>query len=260
MGKVTGNQSWVGIGSGLDANPRSVGEVGRRSLQARGAIQSSGVTMSSEMVIGTVNTALGEISLLQILGKAKSGYSFLAELNGQPVVFKRMHNEPYPCYTSSGNRVQLEVRAYQTLQQLGIPIPELLGFDLEQQYLVKKYIDGPCGHEWLAQDGQDETIIEQLFSIASKLEAHDLNIDYFPANFVIAQGGVYYVDYEINPYSDDWSLEQWGIYYWANRAGMAQYARSEDWRCINESVNPRMPIKAPFEAQVRKWMTKYKSN
>ena len=132
---------------------------------------------------------LGEISLLRILGKGKSGYAFLAELNGQSVVFKRMHNEPYPYYnTFFGNRVQLEVRAYQILQQLGIPIPELLGFDLEQQYLVKTYIDGPCGHEWLAQDGQDETIIEQLFSIASKLRAHDLNIDYFPANFVIVQG------------------------------------------------------------------------
>jgi TP53 regulating kinase-like protein len=216
--------------------------------------------MSSEMIIGTVNTALGEISILRILGKAKSGYSFLAELDRQLVVYKLMHNEPYPRYDFSGNRVQLEVRAYQILQQLGIPVPKLLAFDLEQQYLVKTYIDGLCGHEWLAQNGQDETIVEQLFSIASKLEAHDLNIDYFPANFVIAQGGVYYVDYEINPYSGDCSLEQWGIYYWANRTGMAQYVRSEDWRCINESVNPRIPIKAPFEAQVRKWMTKYKSN
>lgn len=184
--------------------------------------------MNSEMVTETVNTTLGEVNLLRKIGKGKSGYSFLAGLNGKPVVFKRMHNEPCPYYTFSDNKVQLEVQAYQVLQKLGIPIPELLGFDLEQQYLVKAYFDGPCGHEWLAQGGQDEAMIEQLFSISGKLRAHDLNIDYFPANFVIVGGGIYYVDYEINPYSDDWSLEQWGIYYWANRAGMAQYARSSD--------------------------------
>ena len=216
--------------------------------------------MNSEINIETVNTTLGKVSLLRILGKGKSGYSFLARLNDQLVVFKRMHNEPCPYYTFSDNKVQLEVQAYHILQRVGIPIPELLGFDLEQNYLVKTYSAGPCGHEWLAQGGQDELIIEQLFSIANKLRAYDLNIDYFPANFVIAKGGICYVDYEINPYSDAWSLEKWGIYYWANRAGMAEYALSGDWRYINESANSGIPIKAPFEEQVEKWRAKFKAN
>lgn len=216
--------------------------------------------MVSEIIIETVTTTLGKVNLLRKLGKGKSGYSFLAQWQGQPVVFKRMHNEPCAYYALADNKVQLEVQAYQQLQTVDIPIPELLCFDLEQQYLVKTYCDGLVGDEWLGRGGADEAIIEQLFSIASKLRAHNLNIDYFPANFVIVQGKVYYVDYEINSYQDEWSLEQWGIYYWANREGMAEYARSGDLRAINESADSGIPIKAPFEEQVERWKTKFSSN
>ena len=32
--------------------------------------------------------------LLRLLGKGKSGYSYLAERDGQPVVVKQIHHEP----------------------------------------------------------------------------------------------------------------------------------------------------------------------
>jgi TP53 regulating kinase and related kinases len=73
---------------------------------------------------------------------------------------------------------------------------------LEHQYLVKTYCARSCAHEWLARGGQDETIMEQFFSISGKLRAHELNIDYFPPNFVMTQRDLCYVDYEINPYTD----------------------------------------------------------
>jgi hypothetical protein len=215
--------------------------------------------MISNTLPKIISTSFGDVTLLQPLGKGKSGYSFLAQLNDQLVVFKRMHYEPCPYYTFSDNKVQLEVQANARLQQAGIPIPALIGFDLEQQYLIKTYVAGLVGHEWLAQGGQDETVIEQLFSISAKMRAQGLNIDYFPANFVIAQGCLSYIDYEINPYSAEWSLEQWGIYYWANRVGMAEYARNGDWSGINESANSGIPIKAPFELQVAQWKTKFQS-
>ena len=213
--------------------------------------------MSSRTVLETIDTALGKIEILRPLGKGKSGYSFLAEWQGQPVVFKRMHHEPCPYYTFSDNKVQLEVAAYEQLKAIGVTVPELLGFDAEQDYLVKAYCAGMAGHEWLAQGRQDEAIIAQLFAMAHRLRAQQLNIDYFPPNFVIVQEQLYYVDYEVNVYAPEWSLEEWGIYYWANCAGMAEYARSGDWRSINESADSGIPIKAPFEEQVRKWKMKF---
>lgn len=210
------------------------------------------------MLPETIHTSLGNLTLLRPLGKGKSGYSFLAQVNDQLVVFKRMHNEPCPYYSFSDNKVQLEVLAYQRLKAVGVPIPELITYDLEGQYLVKAYVDGVVGHEWVARGGQDEAIIAQLFSMASKLRTHALNIDYFPPNFVIAGENLYYIDYETNPYSDEWSLDQWGIYYWANQAGMAAYARSGDWSGINQTVDSGVPIKAPFESQVAQWKSMFR--
>jgi TP53 regulating kinase and related kinases len=213
--------------------------------------------VNSEIVHKQIKTTLGEIVLRRMLGKGKSGYSYLAELNGQSVVLKRMHNEPCPYYNFTDNKVKLEVDAYNVLQKVGIPVPELFGFDVEQQYLVKAYLEGLSGLEWLARGGQDEAIIEQLFLMANKLQAHHLNIDYFPANFVIVKGKIYYIDYEINPYSEEWSLCNWGIYYWANRAGIEKFVRSGDWTSMNERTNSGIPIKAPFEEQVRNWREKF---
>jgi hypothetical protein len=168
-----------------------------------------------------------------------------------------MHNEPCPYYNFTGNKVQSEVEAYQVLQENGVPVPQLLDYSYDGQYLVKEYLDAPCGHEWVAGGQQSETIIRELFMISGRLREKGINIDYFPTNFVITGDGLFYVDYEINPYQLMWSLEEWGIYYWANCAGMAEYMRSGDWRGINQCADSGIPIKAPFEAQVNIWKRKY---
>ena len=55
----------------------------------------------------------------------------------------------------------------------------------------------------------DETDLEALAKTAG------LNIDYFPTNFVVRDGLLWYVDYECNAYMDEWSFENWGIRYWS---------------------------------------------
>ena len=47
------------------------------------------------------------------------------------------------------------------------------------------------------------------------LYAAHLNIDYYPTNFVVNCGKLYYIDYECNAYSDEWNFENWGIKYWS---------------------------------------------
>ena len=50
--------------------------------------------------------------------------------------------------------------------------------------------------------------------MASLAKDKGLNIDYYPTNFVIQDGLLYYIDYECNQYMDEWSLENWGIKCW----------------------------------------------
>ncbi len=211
----------------------------------------------TDTVPATIDTSFGIVTLLRRLGKGKSGHSFLAELQGRQVVFKRMHDEPCSFYTFKDDKVLLEVQAHATLSRLGVPMPPLIGFDQGQHFLLKAYIPGHVGHEWVAEGNADETIIAQLFALSARLRSEGLNIDYFPANFVINGAELYYIDYEVNPYSDEWSLGQWGIYYWANHDGMAHFVRTGDATGINESAGSGVPIKAPFEERVERWRMKY---
>lgn len=204
-----------------------------------------------------VDTPLGKVCLLKQLGKGKSGISYLAEWNNKKVVYKEMHYEPCPYYSFSGNKVELEVGAYNHLKKCGIPVPELLCYNVDNNYLVKEFIDGICGDEWAAEGSRNEEVIRQLFDIYKHVRGHNINIDYFPANFVISGSKLFYIDYEINPYSYEWGLEEWGIYYWANCNGMAEYIKDKSWTEINISADSGKPIRAPFEEIVKEWKNKF---
>jgi TP53 regulating kinase and related kinases len=205
----------------------------------------------------SLSTSLGEARLLRLLGKGKSGYSYLAALGDDTVVLKRMHDEPCAYYEFGDNKVRLEVRAYDRLSQAGLALPRLLTFDEQRGFLVKEFIDGHVADRWQAGTDDLDIAIGQLFDIAQRMQYQGLNIDYFPANFVINGGRAHYIDYEVNEYQEQWSLESWGIYYWANRRGLRLYAESHDWRHINESEHSGVPIKAPFAAQVAEWRQRF---
>lgn len=64
-------------------------------------------------------------SLLKLLGKGKGGYSYLAQMaDGQQVVVKQIHHEPC-VYYQFGNKIETELRDYNHLQEIGIPMPRM---------------------------------------------------------------------------------------------------------------------------------------
>ena len=178
-------------------------------------------------------------------------------MGDEKVVLKRMHDEPCAYYTFGDNKVGLEVQAYDRLSIAELSLPRLLTFDEQRGFLVKEFVDGFVCDRWEATASELENAVGQLFDIAHRMQDQELNIDYFPANFVIKGGRVHYIDYEVNEYHEQWSLQSWGIYYWANRDGMRRYAESHDWRYINESEHSGVPIKAPFADQVSEWRRRY---
>lgn len=64
-------------------------------------------------------------------------------------------------------------------------------------------------------DEMREMYLKQVKEMALAVYSSGLNIDYFPTNFVVQNGVIFYIDYECNPYSDDWNFENWGIKYWS---------------------------------------------
>ena len=55
---------------------------------------------------------------------------------------------------------------------------------------------------------------DQVKAMCDLLYPAGLNIDYYPTNFVVQDGLLYYIDYECNGYMDQWNFENWGSQYW----------------------------------------------
>ena len=150
---------------------------------------------------------------IRLLGKGKGGYSYLVTDGQMQYVLKQIHHEPCDYY-QFGDKLVSELRDYHRLLELDIPMPRLLAVDHAQERILKEYIDGPTIAEIVQQGEMLPTYLAQIESMCSKLYAAGLNIDFYPTNFVVQNGKLYYIDYECNTYMAQWDFEHWGKQYW----------------------------------------------
>lgn len=163
-----------------------------------------------------------EYKIIKLLGKGKGGYSYLAEKDGNKYVLKQIHHEPCSYYTF-GNKIEAERNDYQRLLNAGIRIPKMVDIDIENERIVKEYIDGETIFEMVKNDISVLPYLKQIRQMAHTAKSACLNIDYFPTNFVVQNGIIYYIDYECNNYSDEWNFENWGIKYWSKTPEFLEY-------------------------------------
>ena len=140
--------------------------------------------------IMTVNVKQYEI--IKLLGKGKGGYSYLVERNGKPYVLKQIHHEPCDYYTF-GNKIESERNDYERLIQAGIRIPKMVDIDIENERILKEYIEGITIDELVKQDEMREEYLTQVREMAKQAKDAGLNIDYYPTNFVVQEGLLYYI-------------------------------------------------------------------
>ena len=160
----------------------------------------------------------------RLLGHGKGGYSYLAEADGQPVVIKQIHHEPCDYY-AFGNKIEAERQDYERLRAAGIRIPQMLAIDPDAERIVKEYIQGPTVFDLVCDRISVDPYLPQVRDMAALAKAAGLNIDYFPTNFVLRDGQIWYVDYECNDYMDKWSFENWGILYWSRTPEFEAYLK-----------------------------------
>ena len=154
-----------------------------------------------------------EFRVLRLLGKGKGGYSWLVTDEEREYVLKQIHHEPCSYY-HFGDKLASELRDYETLCRVGIPMPRLLDVDHAQERILKEYIEGDTIWEKVERDDMEQTYFDQVNAMCAKLYPTGLNIDYFPTNFVVQEGTLYYIDYECNGYMKEWNFENWGSKYW----------------------------------------------
>lgn len=170
----------------------------------------------------TMSVCGKQYRILHLLGHGKGGYSYLAEADGTQVVLKQIHHEPCDYY-SFGNKIEAERRDYGRLRSVGIRMPKMLTIDSKNERIVKEYIPGSTVFDLVRDGCSVEPYLVQVREIAAQAKAAGLNIDYFPTNFVVHDGLLWYVDYECNPYEEQWSFEHWGIRYWSRTPEFEAY-------------------------------------
>ncbi|MDE5717999.1 MAG: hypothetical protein K2I53_10370 [Lachnospiraceae bacterium] len=163
--------------------------------------------------------------IIKLLGKGKGGYSYLVSDGQRQYVLKQIHHEPCDYY-QFGNKTQSEINDYNRLKSVGIRMPEMIEVDVLQERILKEYIEGETVFDLVLSDKMKPEYVEQVGEMCSVLYAAHLNIDYFPTNFIVQNGELYYIDYECNDYMAEWNFENWGIKYWSKTDEFMRYVRT----------------------------------
>lgn len=168
-----------------------------------------------------------EYKMQKLLGKGKGGYSYLVSDGTAQYVLKQIHHEPCSYY-QFGNKMEAELHDYKRLEKIGIRMPRLLDADMEQERIIKEYIDGDTIYDLVSQDKMEAAYLEQIKEMCARLYAAHTNIDYFPTNFVVQNGILYYVDFECNDYMEEWNFENWGAAYWSRTPEFMRYVKEHE--------------------------------
>ena len=94
------------------------------------------------MVGQTVSANDVEYEVIKLLAKGKGGYNYLAKSGDTFVVVKQIHYEPCDYFQFEENKLNSELRDYQILSDIGLPMPKLLYHNQEKQLLIKEYLPG----------------------------------------------------------------------------------------------------------------------
>ena len=174
-----------------------------------------------------VNIIGNEITVVSFLGKGKGGYSYRARSReGKDYTLKCFHSEAVPYYSFSSPKITLEIKAYSLLSRRSIELPRLLYWDEERDILLKEYIEGETMMERVKKKEDLSSFFPTMDSISKVSKENGVNLDWFPTNFIEKDNNLYYIDYEVSPYSEEWSFRNWGIEYWRESKALRDYLSS----------------------------------
>ena len=161
----------------------------------------------------TISVNNNDYHIIRLLGKGKGGYSYLVQKNSQFYVLKQIHHEPCDYY-SFGNKIEAEYNDYNRLINTNLSVPRMIDIDFGNERILKEYIEGPDIATLVKKKLMKENYYSQIEEMAQMLKEQNLNIDYYPTNFIVQNDKLYYIDYECNTYMEQYSYHTWGRQYW----------------------------------------------
>ena len=161
----------------------------------------------------TISVNNNDYHIIRLLGKGKGGYSYLVQKNSQFYVLKQIHHEPCDYY-SFGNKIEAEYNDYNRLINTNLSVPRMIDIDFGNERILKEYIEGPDIATLVKKKLMKENYYSQIEEMAQMLKEQNLNIDYYPTNFIVQNDLLYYIDYECNSFMEQYIYHTWGKQYW----------------------------------------------
>ena len=161
----------------------------------------------------TISVNNNNYHIIRLLGKGKGGYSYLVNKDSQKYVLKQIHHEPCDYY-SFGNKIEAEYNDYNRLINTNLSVPRMIDIDFGNERILKEYIEGPDIATLVKKKLMKENYYSQIEEMAQMLKEQNLNIDYYPTNFIVQNDKLYYIDYECNSFMEQYSYHTWGKQYW----------------------------------------------
>ncbi|KFI58329.1 protein kinase [Bifidobacterium cuniculi] len=178
----------------------------------------------------TITVNARQFDVVKLLGRGEHSYTFLVCAHNAP---HRRYALKQMCYTPGvlhrvGEHVQSDIRDYRRLCELGVRVPTMMDVDMEAERILKQYVEGPTVYELIMADQMEDTYLEQVRQMARQLAKRHIDIDYFPANFAVEGGRLYYVDFQCREYTDERNFENYGLLYWSKSEKLLDYAAHHD--------------------------------
>ena len=82
-------------------------------------------------------------------------------------------------------------------------MPKMLDIDMKNERILKEFIEGYTIYELALEDKVRPSYIKQIKSMCEILYPLNINIDYFPTNFIVSNELLWYIDYECNDYMEE---------------------------------------------------------
>ncbi len=132
---------------------------------------------------------------------------------GNKIVYKELSKEEY----------NHELYSYERLTSLDIAIPKLIEHNDKNLYIIKEYIEGISPLKLIAEEKLEKKVLLSLFKLAELLNSDNLDINYFPTNFIYKNNSLIYVYYHVKSYNESTTFRDNGIYYWINVIGVRKF-------------------------------------
>ena len=143
---------------------------------------------------------------------------------------------------------------YKALKKCGIKMPKLQKVDKNSLILVYEFIEEETAFDALLKHDLEDVYFDKLFEMYRFARFSKIELDYFPTNFVIHKGELYYLSHFFSEQNKDKNLENFGIFYWFYSQELVKYLKERNIPVDSNRVLPKAEVnKKIVLTSIMKW-------